>query len=219
VGLTAWMMCEVMGRVRAGDRVLVHSAGGGVGLAVLDLLKWRGATAVGTASAAKHEFLKERGYDQLIDYRTQDFEEVLKDDDGFDLILDPIGGDSWAKGLRLLRPGGRLVVFGFSSRSTAPTFKLWSAIAPILSVPWLKMNPITLMNENKGVMGVNMGHLWDEQERVTGWLRELMSLYEQGIFRPALDRTFAFEDAGQAHQYIHDRKNLGKVVLVPTPEA
>jgi len=112
-GLTAWMMLEVMGRVREGDRVLVHSAGGGVGLMALDLIKRRGATAIGTASAHKHETLYARGYDQLIDYRNEDWTEALADQEGLDLILDAIGGEYWEKGLSSLRAGGRMVCFGF----------------------------------------------------------------------------------------------------------
>jgi len=71
-GLTAWMMVEEMARVRDGDRVLVHSAGGGVGLMCLDLIKRRKAFAVGTASTSKHAMLRDLGYDQLIDYRQHD---------------------------------------------------------------------------------------------------------------------------------------------------
>ena len=212
-GLTAWMMLEIMGRVREGDRVLVHSAGGGVGLMALDLLKWRGAYAIGTASEGKHEFLKERGYDQLINYREDDFEEVLSKEKGLDLILDPIGGDSWAKGLRLLRPGGRLVVFGFSARAQGSKSSIFTDIKALAAVPWLKFNPVTLMNENRGVMGVNMGHLWDEGERVAGWLTELLALWEQGIIRPHVHATCPFEDAAAAHQAIHNRENRGKIVL------
>jgi len=215
VGLTAWMMLEVMGRVRSGDRVLVHSAGGGVGLAALDLLKWRGATAIGTASAGKHDFLRERGYDQLIDYRTDDFEAVLAGSEGLDLILDPIGGDSWSKGLRLLRPGGRLVCFGLSSQVSSNQRSLFASLRAVAQIPWLKVNPVTLMNENKGVMGVNMGHMWDEGERVAGWLAQILELVEQGIFRPHVHATFSFEQAAEAHQLIHDRKNFGKVLLTP----
>ncbi len=215
VGLTAWMMCEVMGRVRQNDRVLVHSAGGGVGLAALDLIRWRGGFAIGTASKGKHKFLRARGYDHLIDYREQDFEDVLKNEPGLDLIFDPIGGKSWAKGLRLLRPGGRLICFGFSAASPGSSRALFSAVVPMLEVPWFKFNPITLMNQNKGVMGVNMGHLWDETERVVGWLGQMLQLHEQGVFRPVVDRTFKFSEAADAHQYIHDRKNTGKVILLP----
>jgi NADPH:quinone reductase-like Zn-dependent oxidoreductase len=211
-GLTAWMLLEVFGRVRAGDRVLVHSAGGGVGLMALDLIKRRGATAIGTASEAKHERLRERGYDQLIDYRTEDFEAVLADAP-VDLILDPVGGESWAKGLRILRSGGQLGCFGFSAANTGETRSLFGLATTALAVPWLKVNPVTLMNENRGVYGVNMGHLWDEAERVAGWLEQLFALWSDGTLRPHVDRVFPFEDASEAHQYIHDRKNFGKVVL------
>ncbi|MCB9671545.1 MAG: zinc-binding dehydrogenase [Alphaproteobacteria bacterium] len=215
VGLTAWMLCEVMGRARAGDRVLVHSAAGGVGLAALDLLKWRGATAVGTASAAKHERLLARGYDQLVDYRTEDFEAVLAEGPGFDLVLDPVGGASWAKGLRLLRPGGRLGCFGFSAMAGSERRSLWSAVSAGLAVPWLQVNPVSLMNANKGVFGVNMGHLWDEGERVAGWLAELLVLWEQGVLRPHVHGTFPFDDVAGAHALLHGRGSFGKVVLVP----
>lgn len=214
-GLTGWMMLEVMGRVREGDRVLVHSAGGGVGLMALDLIKYRGATAIGTASAGKHAFLKERGYDQLIDYRNADFETALKDGPGLDLILDPIGGDYWAKGLRLLRPGGRLICFGMSSNATSDTRNILSLMKNMWAVPWTKCNPMSLMNENRGVMGVNMGHLWDESERVVGWLAKVLERYEQGHLRPVVHATVPFSDAAEAHRILHDRENIGKVILVP----
>ena len=211
-GLTAWMLLEIFGRVRDGDRVLVHSAGGGVGLMALDLIKRRGATAIGTASEGKHARLRERGYDQLIDYRTEDFEAVLKNHP-VDIILDPVGGESWAKGLRILRAGGVLGCFGFSAANTGETRSLFGLATTAMAVPWLKVNPVSLMNDNRGVYGVNMGHLWDEAERVAGWTSELFALWQDGTLRPHIDRVFPFEDAAAAHQYIHDRKNFGKVLL------
>lgn len=214
VTLTAWMMLEVMGRVRAGDRVLVHSAGGGVGLAALDLLRWRGATAIGTASAGKHALLRELGYDELIDYRVEDFEAALAGGPGLDLILDPVGGASWAKGLRLLRPGGRLVCFGFSANATGQQRSLPALLRNVISVPWLKVNPVSLMNENKGVMGVNMGHMWSEADRVAGWMREILSLWEKGVLRPRVHAAVPFDDPARAHRLLHERANVGKVVLV-----
>lgn len=214
-GLTAWMMLIEMGRIREGDRVLVHSAGGGVGLAALDLLKWKGAVAVGTASGRKHDFLRERGYDELVDYRTTDFAAALREGPGFDLILDPVGGDYWAKGLELLRPGGRLVCFGMSANATGESRSVLSVLRSMASVPWLKVNPIWLMNQNVGVMGVNMGHMWHQAARVTGWLQELMGLWEQGVLRPHVHATVPFSEAARAHQLLHDRENFGKVVLVP----
>jgi len=214
-GLTAWMMLEVMGRVRAGDRVLVHSAGGGVGLMALDLLKYRDAYAIGTASPGKHEFLAERGYDQLIDYRSNDFEQALASEPGLDLILDPIGGEYWAKGLRLLRPGGRLICFGMSANATGNTRSLFSLARNLWAVPWGKCNPISLMNENRGVMGVNMGHLWDETERVVGWLQAVLDRWSGGHLRPQVHATVPFSEAHEAHRILHDRENRGTVVLVP----
>ena len=212
-GLTAWMMLEVMGGLKAHDRVLVHSAGGGVGLAALDLIKWKGATAVGTASAHKHSFLKERGFAQLIDYRTQDFEQELADQPGFDLILDAIGGESWTKGLRLLRGGGRLVCFGMSSNAIGQKRSVWAALSNLWRIPWLRFNPIWLINHNVGVLGVNMGRLWDEGDLVVEWLESLMSLWADGYLQPVIHAVVPYSDAAEAHRILHDRENLGKVLI------
>ena len=215
VYLTAWMMTEVMGRVRGGDRVLVHSAGGGVGLAALDLIKWRKATAIGTASGKKHAFLLDRGYDQVVDYTSTDFEAALKGDDGLDLILDPVGGESWAKGMRLLRAGGRLAVFGMSSNSVGDTRSVFAVAKNMWGIPWRQMLPIALINENKGVLGVNMGHLWEEGPRVTGWLGQILDLWKQGVVRPVIHATLPFSKAADAHRMLHARENTGKVLLTP----
>jgi NADPH:quinone reductase-like Zn-dependent oxidoreductase len=215
VGLTAWIMLEEFGRVREGDRVLVHSAGGGVGLAALELIKYRGATAIGTASAGKHAFLRERGYDQLIDYRTQDFEEVLAGEPKLDLILDAVGGDSWAKGLRLLRAGGRICLFGMSSAVGGSTAGWLDQLRLAWEIPWLSMNPVALINANKGVCGVNMGRIWNESERVTTWLEALLQRWEGGHFRPVVHATKPFSEVAEAHALIHRRENVGKVILVP----
>lgn len=215
VFLTAWMMCEMFGRVRPGDRVLVHSAGGGVGLAALDLIKWRGGTAIGTASSGKHAALTERGFDQLIDYTKVDFAEALKGEAGFDLILDPVGGASWAKGLSLLRAGGRLACFGMSSNAVGETRSLLTVVRNLWAIPWLKTNPVALINANKGVVGVNMGHMWHETDRVTGWLAEILALWQSGVVRPVVHAAVPFAEAGEAHAILHRRENLGKVVLIP----
>ena len=214
-GLTAWMMLEVMGRVQPGDRVLVHSAGGGVGLMALDLIKYRGGYAIGTASAGKHTELRERGFDELIDYTKVDFEQALRGGPGLDLILDPVGGESWAKGLRLLRAGGRLICFGMSSNATGTSRSLLALLRNMWAVPWRSVNPISLMNENHGVMGVNMGHLWEEGPRVRTWLDGLMARWEEGRLRPHVHATVPFSRAAEAHAILHRRENLGKVILVP----
>ncbi len=214
-GLTAWMMLEEMGRVRAGDRVLVHSAGGSVGLICLDLIKRRGAIAVGTASTSKHAALAARGYDQLIDYRVQDYERVLADGPGFDIVLDPVGGDSWGKGLRLLNPGGRLICFGLSSAASGNRRSCIEYARSVARIPWLDMSPVRLIDANKGVFGVNMGRLWGHQERVSTWLQGLVELWSQGKLRPRVHARVPFSEASRAHMILHERENLGKVILTP----
>jgi NADPH:quinone reductase-like Zn-dependent oxidoreductase len=210
--LTAWMMLEIMGRVREGDRVLVHSAGGGVGLAALDVLRYRRCVATGVASAKKHAFLRERGFDDVVTH-----EDVTRHPrDHFDHVLDPIGGRSWSVSLDLLRAGGRLICFGMSSMSEGTSERsITGAIGALARIPWTRVNPISLMNTNKGVLGVNMGHLWHESARVTSWLTEIVALWRDGVVRPVVHARVPFSEAARAHEVLHARENIGKVLLIP----
>ncbi|MER6942843.1 NADP-dependent oxidoreductase [Nonomuraea sp. NPDC000554] len=104
--LTAWQALVDTADVRPGQRVLIHAAAGGVGHLAVQIAKARGAHVIGTASAAKHDLLRSLGADELIDYRTQNVAETVRD---ADVVLDTIGGANWAHSLRTLRPGGRLV--------------------------------------------------------------------------------------------------------------
>ena len=137
----------------------------------------------------------------------------ITDGKGVQIILDPIGGEYWAKGLRCLAPTGRMVVFGFSSAATGKKPNRLDALRNFMKVPWLKINPITLMNENKGVLGVNVGHLWEEREMVRTWGEQILRWYEEGKIHPTVDKEFSLAAAADAHHYIQDRKNIGKVVL------
>ena len=216
--LTAYQLVCVMGGLRAGETMLVHSAGGGVGIAAIQLAQHLGATIIGTASVRKHEFLNGIGVAHCIDYRTEDFEErigEITNGVGVELVLDAVGGNSFKKSYRCLAPTGRLGMFGVSSAATGKTKNRISFLKMAASMPWFKFTPPELINSNKGVFGVNLGHLWGEMERVGGWLASLLELYEQGVINPIVDSTFAFEDADKAHHYIQDRKNIGKVLLIP----
>src|SRR4026209_2796582 len=118
--LTAYALLVVMGSLHKGESILIHNAGGGVGLAALDIAKKIGVVTFGTASPSKHQFLTERGLDHPIDYRSQDWLPILKNltnGRGVDLILDPIGGAHWKKSFAALRHTGRLGMFGVSSAS------------------------------------------------------------------------------------------------------
>jgi len=215
--LTAYQLVVVMGSVRAGDTVLVHSAGGGVGIAATQLAKNAGATVIGTASRSKHEALRKLGVDHLIDGREEDFEKRVREitgGRGVELVLDPIGGESWTKGFRVLAPSGRIGMFGMSSVAAGKTRNLAALLKAAVSTPWLRFTPFTLMNENKGAFGVNVGHLWHEVRRVRRWVDALLEAYARGTIRPVVATRFPFERAAEAHHYIQDRRNLGKVLLV-----
>ncbi len=215
---TAWQLIVVMGSLKAGETMLVHSAGGGVGIAAIQLAKHIGATVIGTASGSKHAQLRELGVDHLIDYRREDFEVRAREitgGRGVDLILDAVGGDSFKKGYRALAPTGRLGMFGISAAATGKQRNVVSLLSTLVKMPWLQFTPISLINENKGVFGVNVGHLWGEVDRIRGWAGQLLDLWAQGVVQPQVARTFRFDEAAAAHHYIQDRKNLGKVLLVP----
>jgi NADPH:quinone reductase-like Zn-dependent oxidoreductase len=216
--LTAWQLIVVMGGLKARETVLIHSAGGGVGVAATQIAKHIGATVIGTASAGKHEELRALGVDHLIDYRTEDFEQRARQitgGRGVELILDAVGGDSLKKGYRLLAPTGRLGMFGASSAVTGKATGYLGMVSALANTPWVQFNPLSLMNANKGVFGVNLGHLWGEFDRMRGWIDQLMGLWENGVIKPRIARVFSFDEAPAAHHFIQDRKNVGKVLLKP----
>jgi len=215
---TAWQLVVVMGALKANETVLIHSAGGGVGIAATQIAKHIGARVIGTASAAKHEELRALGADHLIDYRTEDFElrtRELTGGRGVELILDAVGGQSWKKGYRVLAPTGRLGMFGVSSLASGKERNFLSLLSMLASTPWFQFNPLGLMNANKGVFGVNLGHMWGEIDRLREWGAALMELAVKGVVKPKIAASFKFDDAPKAHHFIQDRRNIGKVLLVP----
>jgi NADPH:quinone reductase-like Zn-dependent oxidoreductase len=214
--LTAWLMLVRLGNIRRGERVLVHACAGGVGLAAVQICRHFGAEVIGTASASKHDRLREMGVEACIDYRTQDFEEEVRrytDGGGVDIALDAVGGESLAKSYRSLASLGRLFVFGASSLAPGSKRSWVSALVGLARMPTFK--PLRLMSQNKGVLGVNLGHLWNRGDEMTAMLGEIADLFADGTFEPVVDKTFPFTEAAAAHQYIQDRKNFGKVVLTP----
>ena len=214
--LTAWALLVTMGGLQKDEAVLIHNAGGGVGLAALDIAKHIGARTFGTASQGKHEFLRQRGLDHPIDYRKQDWLPILKEltqGRGVELVIDPLGGKSWKQSYQALRPTGRMGVFGMSVASASGLRGKIRALRAVLSMP--RFNPLGLMNRNRGVFGLNLGHMWGEGEKVAAWTREIMRGVDEGWIRPHVDRAFAFDEIREAHSYIESRKNTGKIVLVP----
>ena len=214
--LTAFVLITVMGGLRRGETVLIHNAGGGVGLAALQMARHIGAVTIGTASASKHDFLREHGLDHPVDYRSGDWAKNIRDltgGRGVDLILDPIGGPYWKKNYALLRSTGRMGSFGISSAAESRAGAIPAMIGILFRVPLF--NVLSLMARNRGVFGVNLGHLWNEGAKVREWTADILSGVNEGWLRPFVDKTFRFEEAARAHRYIEERHNRGKVLLVP----
>jgi NADPH:quinone reductase-like Zn-dependent oxidoreductase len=215
--LTAYHMLFRVGGLRAGERVLVHMAAGGVGLATLQLCRTvPDVETFGTASAAKHGALRAEGCTHPIDYRTVDYAREVRartGGEGVDLVLDALGGQDWRTGYRLLRPAGRLIAYGFANIASGERRSLLRLARQGVRVPFF--TPLGLMDHNRTVAGVNMGHLWDCQEMLAGEMRELLRLYEQGAITPRVDQAFPFTEAAAAHRRIQSRQNVGKVLLIP----
>src|SRR5580658_1294482 len=215
VYLTAYNMMLFTGTVRPGSSVLIHSAAGGVGLAAIEIAKTRGCIIFGVASTGKHEFLRQQGVQYPID-SGGDLAAAVRavvGDRGVDLILDPVGGKSWSTGYDLLAPCGRLVAFGLSSAASGKTRNLLHAAAQVLKIK--KYNPMKLMDDNKTVGGTNMGHLFSRPDLLRPQGEALLAMYDAGEIKPHVCKSFRFDDAPAAHHFIHDRKAVGKVLLVP----
>lgn len=214
--LTALIALYGMANVSAGETVLVHGAGGGVGIAATQLARLRGATIIGTASASKHGVLAEHGVHETIDYRTADVpSEVrrLTNGRGVDVVLDAIGGRSFAASYGMLAPLGRLIVYGVSSIAVGERRSMWRALTTIVRMP--RFNPLSLMNRNRGVFGLNLGHLWDERRRLADGMTFLLTEVAAGRLRPVIAKTFGLDRASDAHRYLQSRSNIGKVLLIP----
>ena len=214
--LTAYQMLFRVAQIRPGESVLIHAAAGGVGLAVLQLCRSvENVVAFGTASASKHEVVRANGCSHPIDYHTVDyFVEIMRltGGKGVDVVLDALGGNDWRKGYRLLRPAGRLVAFGFSNMLSGNTRSIWRMIRQIVAVPLF--TPIGLMDKNRIVAGVNLGHLWDDPFLPIA-MNKLLIMYREGQIKPHIDSSFPFAQAAQAHLRLQEGKNIGKVVMVP----
>ncbi len=218
---TAYAALVLMGGMRKGDRVLIHAAGGGVGISATQIASNAGAEIFGTASPGKHDAIRTQGVDHAIDYRSQDFEaEVMRitNGEGVDLVMDALGPTSFRKDYRLLRSGGRMVMYGLSEnsnngvRSLPATLKSMARM-PLATMPWWKS--LFLMNENKGVFGLNMLSWWDREGNLDRVTEPLLADLEAGRLEPVVAEAFPFDRAGEAHEFIAQRRNVGKVVLFP----
>lgn len=217
---TAIAALVVLGGLRQGQRVLIHAAAGGVGTAATQIALDTGAEIFGTASASKHDAIRAQGVNHAIDYRNADFEDAVNDltgGEGVDLIIDATGPTAFRKDYRLLRDGGRLIMFGLSELEGARGFLSPRGLGallkmPLATAPWWKS--LAMIGENKAVGGFNLLDWWRREglSRLAGLMDDYL---ERGVINPVIAKEFSFEDAAAAHRYIEERRNIGKVLLTP----
>jgi len=212
VYLTAHHMLVRVAAARRGETVLVHAAAGGVGLAVAELGRLLGLRVLGLCSSTKHAVLREYGVEPFDGRDPRWFDAVRRAmPRGVDIVLDAVGGDSWRHGYRLLAPAGRLVCYGASGLAEGPTRNILKVLWRVVRFP--RFGPIGLMKDNRSVAGVNLGHLWNEETVMAPQVQALLAYAREGKVTPRVDRAFPAADAAAAHRYIHERRNIGKVLL------
>jgi NADPH:quinone reductase-like Zn-dependent oxidoreductase len=212
--LTAYHSLFEMGNLRAGDRALIHGAAGGCGVAAVQLCRARGITVFGTASASKQDYLRSIGVEHAIDYTREDFVARVRSaaPDGIELALDAVGGKSFTQSARCLGPGGRLIVYGMST-VVGPEGKrdLLRAAKGILQTR--RYHPLKLIDHNLAVIGVHIGRMRGREALLRREMKEILEMYARGEIKPVVGKTFPLEQAADAHRFIHNRQNIGKVIL------
>jgi len=203
VALTAWQALVEKAGLKKGQKVFIQAGSGGVGTFAIQLAKHLGAIVATTTSAANAQLVKRLGADVVIDYRTQDFEDVLQ---GYDVVLNSQDGETLAKSLRVLKPGGKLV-----SISGPPDPDFGQEIkAPAFVRLVMRLLSAGIRRKAKG-RGVSYSFLF---MRANGsQLREITGLIDAGVIRPVVDRVFPFEATNEAMAYVETGRAKGKVVI------
>ncbi|KAG5321766.1 VAT1L protein, partial [Acromyrmex heyeri] len=218
----AYILLFELAHLTPGKSLLLHSAGGGVGQAVVQLAKTvKDVTIFGVCSKSKHEALKNAGtIDYLLERGADYSNEVRKiSPEGVDIVLDCLCGEECNKGYALLKPMGKYILYGSSNVVTGETKSFFSAARSWWQVD--KVSPIKLFDENKTLSGLNLRHLMYQHGShafVRRAVNQVYTLWSEGKIKPAVDSTWALEDVPEAMQKMHDRKNIGKIVLDPSLE-
>lgn len=210
--LTAYYSLVELGNIKQNHTVLIHSAAGGVGIYANRIAKKFNAVTIGTiGSESKRDFLIQEGYDEVI-VRHSDFGEQLRNvlaDRKLNLVLESIGGKVFEESFKALAPSGRIIIYGgaqFMSQSSRPNpFKI---IPKFLFRP--KIDPLSLSNTNRSVMGFNLIYLWDRPDELRNMALEILRMNLQ---RPYVGKVFSFDNLIEALKYFQTGKSIGKVVV------
>lgn len=212
--LTAYHSIVVMGNMLPGDRILIHGAAGGVGIAAMQIAKARGLKIFAAAGPAKQDTLRKQGADHAIDNAKDDFVEVIKKyaPGGVEMVMDPIGGKSFSRSYDCLGTTGRLVVYGFST-VVKPSGKRDNILGAKAMIGTPKFAPLDLLAKNVSIIGVSLSGLQSRPALLRSEMADLFQMHAAGKIKPMVGKKFPLAEVAAAQQYIHDRKNIGKVVL------
>jgi NADPH2:quinone reductase len=207
-------MSDFLQYTKSGERVLIHAAAGGVGTALIQLLKERGCEIFATVgSDEKVNALSKQGI-TAVNYNTHDYEVEIRKHLGnanLDVTFNSIGGKTFKQDMRLLGAGGRLLLFGFSDR----TSKWGGKLATLkLVFDMGRLIPLLLLGKSQSVLGVNMLRVADEHPEIIGkLLNQLVQMYSEGKIKPIIGGEYSFAEIAKAHQYLESRKSSGKIIL------
>jgi alcohol dehydrogenase len=203
VGLTAWQALIERAKLNAGQKVLIHAGSGGVGSFAIQLAKHLGATVATTTSTTNVDWVKSLGADIVIDYRKDDFDQLLHD---YDVVLDTLGGNALEKSLRVLKPGGKLISI---SGPPDPDF------AKEIGATWILRLAMRLLSYRvrKRAKRHHVSYSFLFMRPSGDQLRQIGSLIDSGIVRPVVDRVFPFEATKEALAYVEKGRTKGKVIV------
>jgi NADPH:quinone reductase-like Zn-dependent oxidoreductase len=213
--LTAYHMLFWVAPLKPGMKVLIHMAAGGVGLAAIQLARTvPDVELFGTASTPKHAMLRAAGVHHPLDSRSGTYDDevrALTQGKGVHRVLDALGGKDWSKGYHLLAPAGHLLCFGWANMVQGDERDVLHVLSEFLSLR--PFTPMGLMDHNRSVSGVNMGHLWGEVELMQHHLKQVLALAADGTIAPHVDSVFPLSRAGEGHTRVQSRQSVGKVLF------
>ncbi len=213
--VTAFYMVDRVANVQKGERVLVHAAAGGVGTALIQLCKLRGATVFAKVSSdSKAKLVKEQGADFAVVYTDGDYEQVISNQlngKKLDVSFNPVAGSTTKKDARLLGSGSRLVLFGGSELGKAK-FGIFSKLNFVRKMGLVI--PIGLMMKSKSVLGVNMLRIADDKPEVLqSCLNQVVAMAVEGTINPQVGKEYPASELALAHQEMEAGKTVGKLVI------
>jgi NADPH:quinone reductase-like Zn-dependent oxidoreductase len=213
--MTAYHGLVTLAHLMKGERILIHAAAGGVGIAALQIAKHLGATMYATVgSQPKVKVAKDLGAHVVINYSEDDFAAVIRketDGAGLDVILDSVGGKVMRKGWKLLAPMGRYVLYGFAAIANERGVNKLKALQESIAVPLIY--PPSMVSRNVSLMGFNLYFLSRKTEYFRKSMEQLLRWYAKGILRPVVGSVFPFDRIVEAQAFLQSRKSVGKVVV------